>query len=73
MPDTEQPSKTRRKKAMHELQALGDELVGLSEHQLQGMQLPPELLEAVLAARAMTKHEARRRQLQFIGRLMRDL
>jgi len=58
---------------MHELQALGDRLVNLSAHQLESMRLPEDLLEAVLAARGMTKHEARRRQLQFIGRLMRDI
>ena len=73
MSELEKPSKTRRKKAMHELQALGDELVALSEHQLHTMQLEPELMEAVRAARGMTKHEARRRQLQFIGRLMREV
>jgi len=37
------------------------------------MQLPEALLEAVLEARRLTKHEARRRQMQYIGRLMRDL
>jgi len=73
MPDSDKPSKTQRKKAMHELQALGAELLALSEHQLEGMQLPPELRDAVLAARSMTRHEARRRQLQFIGRVMREL
>jgi ribosome-associated protein len=69
----QQPSKTRRKKAMHELQALGNELVALSAHQLETMDLPAELYEAVRNAHTMTKHEARRRQLQFIGRLMRDI
>jgi ribosome-associated protein len=73
MPDSDKPSKTQRKKAMHELQALGAELLALSEHQLESMQLPPDLLDAVFAAQSMTRHEARRRQLQFIGRLMREL
>ncbi len=66
-------SKTRRKKEMHELQALGAELVELAESQLVAMQLADELREAVLEAKRIRSHEARRRQLQYIGRLMRDL
>lgn len=66
-------SKTRRKQEMHELQALGAALVELPEAQLGAMDLGPKLREAVLAARRITSHEARRRQLQYIGRLMRDV
>jgi len=66
-------SKTRRKKEMLELQALGARLVDLPEAQLASMQLAPELAQALLEAKRMRSHEARRRQLQFIGRLMRGL
>jgi len=66
-------SKTRRKKDMLALQELGVQLVALNEEQLQAMQLPDSLLEAVREARRLSKHEARRRQMQFIGRLMRDV
>src|SRR5882672_11328417 len=59
----EKPSKTELKRVMHELQALGERLIGLN----------PEQHEAVEQARRITKHEARRRQLQYIGRLMRDV
>jgi ribosome-associated protein len=69
----ESTSKTRRKKDMLALQDLGVQLVGLNEQQLQDMQLPEPLLEAVREARRLTKHEARRRQMQYIGRLMRDI
>lgn len=69
----EPTSKTRRKKDMLALQDLGVELVELNEQQLENMQLPQPLLEAVQEARRLTKHEARRRQLQYIGRLMRDI
>lgn len=69
----EPTSKTRRKKDMLALQDLGVELVELNEHQLENMQLPQPLLEAVQEARRLTKHEARRRQLQYIGRLMRGI
>lgn len=68
------PSKTRRKAQMHDLQALGDVLVGLSDHQLAQIDLAEELLDAIKAARGMTRlDEARRRQLQYVGRLMRDV
>jgi molybdopterin adenylyltransferase len=69
------PSKTQRKREMHELQALGAELVRLSDQQLASIDLPERLLDAVLAARAISasKHEARRRQLQYIGKLMRTV
>ena len=66
-------SKTRKKKDMLALQDLGVQLVELNEQQLASMQLPESLLDAVLEARRLTRHEARRRQMQFIGRLMRDI
>lgn len=66
-------SKTRRKKDMLELQDLGAQLVELNEQQLALMQLPESLREAVGEARRLSKHEARRRQLQYIGRLMRGI
>jgi ribosome-associated protein len=69
----ELPSKTRRKREMHELQALGAELVALNDDQLSSMALPERLMDAVLDARRMLKHEARRRQLQFIGKIMRTV
>jgi len=69
----ERPSKTQLKKQMHDLQALGAELVELNEQQLASIDLPERLLDAVKDARRMTKFEARRRQLQYIGKLMRDI
>ncbi|MFN0316297.1 MAG: ribosome biogenesis factor YjgA [Burkholderiales bacterium] len=66
------PSKTQRKKTMLELQAIGEELVSLSREQLAKIALPETLLDAVLQCKRITKHEARRRQGQYIGRLMRD-
>lgn len=66
-------SKTRRKQEMHELQALGAALVELAEVRLRSLPLDDDLREAVLQARRISSHEARRRQLQYIGRLMRDV
>jgi ribosome-associated protein len=67
------PSKTQRKQAMHDLQALGAQLVELRRDRLDEIELPAELLRAVLEAKRVTAREARRRQLQYIGRLMRDV
>jgi len=66
-------SKTQQKRAMLELQALGVALVELPQTQLDAMQLPAALAAAVAEARRMTRHEAKRRQLQFIGKLMRSI
>ncbi|MBI4195488.1 MAG: DUF615 domain-containing protein [Betaproteobacteria bacterium] len=69
----DRPSKTQRKKTMLALQDLGAELVALNEAQLATISLPERLHEAVNAARRMTSFEARRRQLQYIGKLMRAM
>ena len=66
-------SKTQRKKDMHALQALGSQLVELDARQLAAIELPEDLRAAVEEARRLGKHEARRRQLQYIGRLMREV
>jgi ribosome-associated protein len=66
-------SKTRRKREMLELQSLGAALVALPESQLDAMSLGAKLHEAVLEAKRIRSHEAKRRQLQYIGRLMREV
>jgi ribosome-associated protein len=66
-------SKTRRKEAMHALQDIGERLVQLDPKRLTELSLPEVLTEAVLEARRMHKHGARRRQMQFIGKLMRTV
>lgn len=66
-------SKTRRKEAMHELQDLGQALLGLDPIRLAALGLPERLADAIALARKLNKHEARRRQMQYIGRLMRDV
>ena len=71
--DDETLSKTRKKAQMHALQKLGIELVDLSKERLASMQLPETLVEAVREAQRITAHEGRRRQMQYIGRLMRDI
>jgi ribosome-associated protein len=66
-------SKTRRKKEMLQLQALGVALVDLPDAQIHAMGLSDRLREAVLEAKRIKAHEGRRRQLQYIGRLMREV
>lgn len=70
-PEDEGPSKSQRKRDMHALQDLGERLVVLSEDRLRRMDLPIDLLDAVLLARRVTAREGRRRQLQYVGKLMR--
>lgn len=67
------PSKTRRKKDMHALQALGGSLIDLAPAQIAEIDMPESLRAAVLEAQRIRSHEGRRRQLQYIGRLMRDV
>lgn len=58
---------------MHELQDIGAALVRLRTDQLARIELPEDLREAVTDCRKMTKHEAIRRQMQLIGRMMRHI
>jgi ribosome-associated protein len=65
------PSKTRRKEESHELQSLGEALLEFSDAQLAALGLGEPLVDAIRAARRIRSHEARRRQMQLIGKLMR--
>jgi ribosome-associated protein len=67
------PSKSQMKRDMTSLQVLGRELAALSKDRLAQLSLPERLHEALLAYRTITAHEGARRQMQFIGRLMRDV
>lgn len=58
---------------MEALQELGAALAALAPARLERIEMPEGLRGALLEAQRMTKHEARRRQLQYIGRLMRDV
>ena len=68
----EQKSKSQVKREMLALQSLGEHLVGLSPNQISRIEMPQDLREAVLFARTLKKGEAWRRQMQYIGTLMRD-
>lgn len=67
------PSKTKIKKQMHELQELGAELVGLGKDQLAQLDIPESLRDAIREMHRINKFGAQRRQMQYIGKLMRDV
>ena len=71
--NTGRPSKTKQKEAMHELRDLGAELVELSVGQLKRIKLPENIYEAVRACQKITAHGAHRRQIQYLGKLMRSV
>jgi ribosome-associated protein len=55
------------------LQKLGEELLTLSNDQLSALDLPEILLSALLEAKRLKSHEGKRRQLQYIGKIMREV
>ena len=69
----DKPSKSQLKREMTALQDIGTELAELSRERLARIEMPERLREAILDVQRITKHEARRRQMQFIGKLMRDV
>jgi len=78
LPGADAPlSKTRRKAAMHDLQDLGEALVALSPKRLDLIaaeaELPERLVEAIVEARSITAWGGRKRQIQYVGKLMREV
>ena len=58
---------------MNALQDMGGELIALSAERLNKLNLPDKLRIALADAKRITQNGAKRRQLQYIGRLMRDV
>ncbi|MFZ4498974.1 MAG: ribosome biogenesis factor YjgA [Burkholderiales bacterium] len=71
--DTRPPSKTRRKRDAHDLQSLGETLLGLKPEKLRSLGLGADLYDALIEGQKMSSREALRRHRQYIGRLMRDI
>lgn len=67
------PSKTQLKAEADEKQALGEALLTLRADLMARLSLPDKLLDALKEAKRITNFEGRRRQMQFIGKLMRPL
>ncbi len=73
LPRTLRPSKTRRKLESHDLQALGAAVAELSDERLAALPMPENLLEAVRVYKRTRSFEGRRRQMQYVGKLMRTI
>lgn len=67
------PSKTKIKKQMHQLRDLGKELTELSKDQLVQLDIPESLRDAIIEMGKINKFGAQRRQIQYIGKLMREV
>ncbi len=66
-------SRTDLKKHSEHLQSLGEQLLTLRKGLLDKLALPDRLLDALAEAKRITNFEGKRRQMQFIGKLMRKL
>ena len=69
----ERPSKSELKRQMNELQKLGEQLVAEPRDRVKRVPMPDELRDAILMCQSITNHEGKRRQLQFVGKVMRSL
>lgn len=70
-PDWDRPSKTQRKKDSHDLQDLGEALVAMPDNRLADLGMEEILLDAIQQYKRTKSFEGKRRQMQYIGKLMR--
>ena len=66
------PSKTRMKQASHDLQTLGKALAELSAERFAAIDMPEALRDAITEFRRTKSFEGKRRQMQYVGKLMRS-
>jgi ribosome-associated protein len=69
----DRPSKSELKRQSNELQKLGEQLIEAPRDRVKRVPMPEDLRDAILMCQTITNHEGRRRQLQFVGKLMRTL
>lgn len=69
----DRPSKSELKRQMNDLQKLGEQLVDEPRDRVKRVPMPEELRDAILMCQSITDHGGRRRQLQFVGKMMRKL
>jgi ribosome-associated protein len=77
MPESEKQlpdefSKTQRKKDLHKIRDLGEQLAELADSQLAKLPISPEIHDLIKAARTIKSREAKRRHMQYLGKKMRD-
>jgi ribosome-associated protein len=71
--DAPRPSRSAKKRHSLALQEAGEKLTRLAQAEIRRLGLPPELEEALIQYAGIRGREAKRRHIQFIGRLMREL
>lgn len=71
--DSLPPSRSEKKRQSLALQNMGEELTRLGPQEVKSLDLPADLREALQLYARIGDHEGRRRQMQFIGRVMREL
>ena len=71
LPD--RPSKSQKKRDAHALQDIGTQLVALSAEQLKRIDMPDTLRIAIAEAQRTRSHEGLRRQMQYVGKVMRGV
>lgn len=69
----EEVSKSQKKREASALQQLGERLLTLSDKQLKEIDLPDNLVEAIELAKSIKARGGLKRQLQYIGKLMRNI
>jgi ribosome-associated protein len=69
----ERPSKSEMKRQSDALQKLGEQLIEAPRDRVKRVPMPEELRDAILMCQTITNHEGKRRQVQFVGKLMRSL
>jgi ribosome-associated protein len=72
-PPDHPPSKSQLKRDAHALQKLGTGLLEIPESEWSQLNLPPDLVAALREAKRLRSHGARKRQFQYIGKLMRNI
>jgi len=69
----ERPSKSELKRQSDALQKLGEQLIAEPRDRVKRVPMPDEVKDAILMCQTITNHEGRRRQLQYVGKMMRTL
>lgn len=72
-PQYDGPSKSQKKRDSHALQDIGEQLVALSDAQLKRIDLPDNLRSAIEETRRTRSREGLRRQMQYVGKVMRNI
>lgn len=69
----ERPSKSAQKRAVNELQKLGEQLIAEPRDRVKRVPMPENVREAILVCQTITDHGGRKRQMQYVGKMMRTL